>query len=152
MVEKGLDEVPCEEEALRLLEERKRVHIPDDSQRVIPSKKRESRKKKSGKERKRKSDSPSHGESAAKRASSDTIHTAVPLQARSAEKETSIPPAEAPLFNKGKEKVGESSTALEPRIEEVYLRREVLPFQHDTLFNELGHKGIVAGAALSIHN
>ena len=74
-MEKGLDEVPCEEEAIRFLEERKRVHIPDDSQRVIPSKKRESRKKKSGKERKRKRDSPSHGESAAKRASLDTIHT-----------------------------------------------------------------------------
>ena len=142
-MEKGLDEVPCEEEALRLLEERKRVHILDDSQRVIPSKKRESRKKKSGKERKRKRDSPSHGESAAKRASPDTIHTAVPLQARSAEGETSIPPTEAPISIKGKEKVGESSAAPEPRIEEVYRRRGVLPFQHDTLFNELGHKGMI---------
>ena len=73
MVEKGLDEVRCEEEALRLLEERKRVHIPDDSQRVIPSKKRETKKKKSRKERKRKKDSSSHGESAAKRASQYTI-------------------------------------------------------------------------------
>ena len=46
--------MPGEEEALRLLEERKRVHIPDDSQKVIPSKKRVTKKKKSGKERKRK--------------------------------------------------------------------------------------------------
>ena len=124
-------------------EERKRVHIPDDSQRVIPSKKRETKKKKSGKERKRKRDSSSHGESAARRASQDSIRTAIPLQARLAEGETSIPPAEAPISHKGKEKVGESSTAPEPRIEEVYRRREVLPFQYDTLFNELGHKGMI---------
>ena len=142
-MEKGLEEVPGEEEALRLLEERKRVHIPDESQRVIPSKKRESRKKKSGKERKSKRDSPSHGESAEKRASSDTIHTAVPLQTRSAGEETSTPQAEAPISHKDKETVGESSAAPEPRIEEVYRRREVTPFQHDTLFNELGHKGMI---------
>ena len=74
--EKGLEEVPNEGEDLRLLEERRRVHIPDDSQRVIPSKKREMKKK----ERKRKSDSSSHGESAWKKASVGTIMTAVPLQ------------------------------------------------------------------------
>ena len=48
-----MDEVPCEGEALRLLEERKRIHIPDDSKRVIPSTKRELKEKK---ERKRKRD------------------------------------------------------------------------------------------------
>ena len=98
--------MPGEEEALRLLEERKRVHIPDDSQRVIPSKKRETRKKKSGKERKRKRDFPSHGESAAKRASQDTIHTAVPLQARSAEGETSIPRPRLPSPIKARRRSG----------------------------------------------
>ena len=102
-------------------------------------------KKKSGKEkkRKRKNDSSSHGESATKRASLDIIRTAIPLQARSAEGETSVPPGEAPISYKGKEKAGESSMAPEPRIEKVYRRREVLPFQHDTLFNELGHKGMI---------
>ena len=137
-----MEEVPGEEEALRLLKERKRAHIPDESKRVIPFKMKEV-KKKSGKERKRKRDSSSHGESATKRASLDTIRTAIRLQARSAEGETSIPLGEAPISHKGKEKAGESSTALEPRIEEVYRRREVLPFQHYTLFNELGHKGII---------
>ena len=80
-------------------------------------------KKKSGKEkkRKRKNDSSSHGESATKRASLDIIRTAIPLQARSAEGETSIPPGEAPISYKVKEKAGESSTAPEPRIEEVYI-------------------------------
>ena len=134
--------MPCEEEALRLLEERKRAHIPDESRRVIPPKMKEV-KKKSGKERKRKRDSSSHGESTTKRASLDTIRNAIPLQARSAEGETSIPQGEVPIFRKGKEKAGESSTAPEPQIEEVYRRREVLPFQHDTLFNELGHKGMI---------
>ena len=134
--------MPGEEEALQLLEERKRAHIPDESKRVIPPKMKEVKKKR-GKERKRKRDSSSHGESATKRASLDTIRTAIPLQARSAEGETSTPPSEAPISHKGKEKAGESSTAPEPRIEEVYRRREVLPFQHDTLFNELGHKGMI---------
>ena len=135
--------MPDEEEALRLLEERRKVHVPDDSQRVIPSKKRESKKKKSGKGRKRKRDSPSHGESAAKKVSLDTIHTAVPLQARSAGGETSTPPAEAPISPKDKETVGESSAAPEPQIKEVYRRRDVIPFQHDIFFNELGHKGMI---------
>ena len=134
--------MPGEEEALQLLEERKRAHIPDESKRVIPPKMKEVKKKR-GKERKRKRDSSSHGESATKRASLDTIRTAIPLQARSAEGETSVPPGEAPISYKGKEKAGESSMAPEPRIEKVYRRREVLPFQHDTLFNELGHKGMI---------
>ena len=48
-----------------------------------------------------------------------------------------------PVSSKGKEKVGELSATPESRVEEVYRRREVLPFLHDTLFNKLGHKGII---------
>ena len=135
--------MPSEEEALRLLEERKRVHIPDESKRVIPRKTKEVRKKE-GKERKRKRDSSSHAKSATKKASVDTIRTAVPLQMRSAEGEVSTPVGGAvPFSSKGKEKVGESAAAPESRVEEVYRRREVLPFLHDTLFSELGHKGMI---------
>ena len=76
--------MPGEEEALWLLEERKKAHIPDESKRVIPPKMKEV-KKKSAKERKRKRDSSSHGKSATKRASLDIIRNAIPLQARSAE-------------------------------------------------------------------
>ena len=79
--------MPSEGEALRILEERRRVHIYD-SQKVIPSKKREMKEKK---ERKRKRDSSSHGESAKKKASKGTIMTAAPLQMRSAEGEASSP-------------------------------------------------------------
>ena len=139
-MEKGLDEVPCEEEALRLLEERRQVHIPDDSQRVIPSKKRESKKR----ERKRKRVSSSHEESASKKASAGTIMTAVPLQMRSVEEEVASPQAEAsPVLSRGKEKVGESAAAPKAKVEEVYRRREVLPFRHDTPFTDLGHKGMI---------
>ena len=69
--------MPGEGEALRLLDEGRRVHIPDESKRVIPHKIKEV-KKMEGKERKRKRDSSSHAESATKRASVDTIRTAVP--------------------------------------------------------------------------
>ena len=48
-----------------------------------------------------------------------------------------------PVSSKGKEKVGELSATPESRVEEVYRRREVLPFLHDTLFTELGHKGMI---------
>ena len=79
-VEKGLDEVPSEGEALRLLEERRRVHIPDESKRVIPPKKKEAEKKKEEKkERKRKRDSSSNAESATRRATVETIRTTVPI-------------------------------------------------------------------------
>ena len=132
--------MPCEEEALRLLEERKSIHIPDDSKRVIPSTKRELKKR----ERKRKRDSSSHKESASKKASTGTIMTAVPLQMRSAEEEVSSPRDKAsPVLSRGKEKVGESASALEAKVEEVYRRREVLPFRHDTPFSDLGHKGMI---------
>ena len=61
--------MPSEGEALRLLEERKRVHIPDESKRVIPPKKKEVKEKekeeKKERKRKRKRDS-SHAESATK--------------------------------------------------------------------------------------
>ena len=57
-MEKGLDDVPSEQEALRLLEERRQVHIPDESKRVIPPQTRGVTKK-SGK-KKRKRDSSSH--------------------------------------------------------------------------------------------
>ena len=131
--------MPCEEEALRLLEERKRVHIPDDSKRVIPSSKRESKK-----ERKRKRDSSSHGESASKKASMGIIMTVVPLQMRSAEEEVASPQDKAsPVLSRGKEKVGESAAAPEAKVEEVYLRREILPFRHDTRFTNIGHKGMI---------
>ena len=81
--------MPSQQEALRLLEERKRIHIPDESKRAIPQTR--DAKKRSGKERKRKSDSSSHGESTAKRASGDTIHTAVPLRMRPSVEEASSP-------------------------------------------------------------
>ena len=119
-------EVPSEGEALRILEERRRVHIPDDSKRVFPSKKREVREKK---ERKRKRDSSSHGESATNKASVGTIMTAVPLRMRSAEEEASSSQDKAlPVSSWGKEKVGESIAAPKSRGEEVYRRREVFPF------------------------
>ena len=50
---KGLDEVPSEGEALRLLEERKRVHIPDESKRVIPPQKRKGRRRRKRKRKRR---------------------------------------------------------------------------------------------------
>ena len=119
--------MPSEQEALRLLEERKRVHIPDESERVIPPQTRGVSKK--GGKKKRKRDSSSHRESSAKRPSVGTIHTAVPLQMRSAEEEAS-PPLDAPqpVPSKGKEKVGESSAAPSSQFAEVYRRREVSPF------------------------
>ena len=48
----------------------------------------------------------------------------------------------AAVSSKGKEKVGESAEAPESRVGEVY-PREILPFRHDTLFTELGHKGMI---------
>ena len=135
--------MPSEGEALWLLEERKRVHIPDESRRVIPPKTKEV-KKKERKERKRKRDTSSPAESATKKASADTIRTTVPLQMRSAEGEVSTPlGGVVPVSSKGKEKVGESVAAPESRVEEVYRRREVLPFLHDTLFSDLGNKGMI---------
>ena len=96
------------------------------------------------KERKRKRDSSSHGESASKKASVGTIMTAIPLQMRSAEEEASSSQIKAfPVSGKGKEKVGESTAAPESRVEQVYCRREVLPFRHDTPFTDLGHKGLI---------
>ena len=140
--------MPSEGEAVRLLEERKRVHIPDESKRVIPPKKKEveekEKKEKKEKERKRRRDSSSHANSATKRASVDTIRTFVPLHMRLAEGEVSTPQGKAlPVSGKGKEKVGESATASESCVEEVYHRREVLPFLHDTFFSELDHKGMI---------
>lgn len=74
----------------------------------------------------------------------DTIKTVVPIKIRSVEGEVSTPKRKAiPAISKGKEKVGESAATPESRVEEVYRRREVLPFQHDTLFTELGHKGMI---------
>ena len=50
-----------------------------------------------------------------------------------------------PAPTKGKDKVeGWAETPIQP-VEEVYNRRaEILPYSHDTLFTELGHKGMVA--------
>ena len=48
-----------------------------------------------------------------------------------------------PVSGKGKEKVGESVATPESHVEEVYRRREILPFRHDTLFTDLGHKGMI---------
>ena len=129
---------------MRLLEERKRVHIPDESKRVIPPKKEVKEKEKKENERKKKRDYSSHAESATKRAFVDTIRTVVPLQMRSAEREVSTPQVKLlPVSSKRKEKVGELAAAPESRVEEVYRRPEVLPFLHDTLFSELGHKGMI---------
>ena len=96
------------------------------------------------KERKRKKDFSSHGESASKKASVETIMTDVPLQMRSAEEEASSSLNKAlPVSGRGKEKVGESTAAPESRVKEVYRRREVFPFRHDTPFTNLGHKGMI---------
>ena len=68
----------------------------------------------------------------------------MPLQMRLAEGEVSTPQGDAvPVSSKGKEKVGDSAVAPESHIGEVYRRREVLPFRHDTLFIDLGHKGLI---------
>ena len=135
--------MPSEGEALRLLEERRKVHIPNESKRVIPPQK-EVKEKKEKKERKRKRDFSSHAESATKKTFVDTIRTVVPLQVRSAEGEVSTPLVRvAAASNKGKEKVGESAAAPESHVGEVYRRREILPFRHDTLFTDLGHKGMI---------
>ena len=48
-----------------------------------------------------------------------------------------------PVSGKGKEKVGESFAAPKWHVGEVYRRREVLPFRHDTLFTDLGHKSMI---------
>ena len=70
--------------------------------------------------------------------------TAVPLQMRSVEEEVASPHAEAStVLSLGKEKVGESAATPKIRVEEVYRRREVLPFRHDTPFIDLGHKGMI---------
>ena len=135
--------MPSEGEALRLLEERRKVHIPDESKRVIPPQK-EVKEKKEKKERKRKRDSSSHAESATKKTFVDTIRMVVRLQVRSMEGEVSSPLVRvATASSKGKEKVGESAAAPESRVGEVYHRREILPFRHDTLLTELGHKGMI---------
>ena len=135
--------MPSEQEALRLLEERRQVHIPDESKRVIPPQTKEVARK-SGKGKKRKIDSSSPHESSAKRASVDMIHTAVPLQMRPAEEEASSPlDVPEPISNKGKEKVGESSAAPVSQFAEVYRRREASPFRHETPFSELGPKGLI---------
>ena len=130
--EKGLDEMPSKGEALRLLEESRRVHIPDESKRVVPSTKKEEKEKKEKeekKERKRKRDSSSDAESATKKASVDTIRTVVPIQVSSVEGEVSTPQGKVmPVSVKGKEKVGELVAAPESHVGDVYRRREVLPF------------------------
>ena len=70
--------------------------------------------------------------------------SAVPLQMRSVEEEVASPQTKASLvLSRGKEKVGESAEAPKVMVEEVYRRREVLPFQHDTPFTDLGHKGMI---------
>ena len=48
-----------------------------------------------------------------------------------------------PVSGKGKEKVGESFAAPKWHVGEVYRRREVLPFRHDTLFTNMGHKSMI---------
>ena len=59
------------------------------------------------------------------------------------EEEASSQNKALPISGRGKEKVGESTAAPESWVEEVYRRREVLPFRHDTLFTDLGHKGLI---------
>ena len=70
--------------------------------------------------------------------------TAVPLQMRLAEEEVASTQDKASqVLSRGKEKVGESAATPEAKVEEVYRRREVLPFRHDTPFTDLGHKGMI---------
>ena len=70
--------------------------------------------------------------------------SAVPLQMRSVEEEVASPQTKAsPVLCRGKEKVGKSAEAPKAKVEEVYRRREVLPFRHDTPFTDLGHKGMI---------
>ena len=63
----------------------------------------------------------------------------VRLQVRSMEGEVSSPLVRvATASSKGKEKVGESAAAPESHVGEVYRRREILPFRHDTLLPTWG--------------
>ena len=74
----------------------------------------------------------------------DIIKTVVPIKIRLVDGEISTLKRKAiPAIGKGKEKVGESAAAPESHLKEVYRRREVLPFQQNTLFTELGHKGMI---------
>lgn len=128
--------MPSNMEALKLLEDRKKFHIPDETKRVYPSKKKEK-----AVEKKRKRGSSSAG-SAAKEASAEVIKTAIPLVSGIVEGEVCVPLKKQNL-GKGKEKVGESMVA-EVTKEVPYNRREVVPFNPNTLFSELGYKGMVS--------
>lgn len=139
---KDLDVVPSIAEALQLLENRKKFHIPDETKRVYPSKEKEEKKveeKEKKKKRKRDSSSP---ESATKEVAATLIKTVVPLVIRSVEGEVSVPLKKQAL-GKGKEKVDESAPVAEPLKEVAYNRRDVIPFNPGTLFSELGYKGMV---------
>lgn len=141
--------MPSEAEARKLLEDRKKFHIPDEDKRIYPSakedkaaektKKAEKAEKTEKKERKRDSSST---ESAVKEVSAEVIKTAVPLKIRPAEGEVPAPQKKQ-AFDKGKGKMGESASVVEPVKEVAYNRRDVVPFSPTTLFSELGYKGMV---------
>lgn len=138
---KGLDEVLSEAKARKLLEDWKKFHIPDESKRVNPSKKKDKATGKAEKKKKRKRDS-SSAESAVKEVSAEVIKTDVPLKIKSTKGEVSVPLKKQALV-KGKEKVGETVPAAEPVKEVPYNRRDIVPFNPTTLFSELGYKGMV---------
>lgn len=137
---KGLDAVPSNKEALHLLEERKKIHIPDEAKRVIPSKKMEDKEEEKEKDKKKRKRESSSTESAAKSASAEPVWTAIPLTIRSVEEEVSAPVKQT-VLGKGKEVIYESTPIVKTK-DAVYNRREVVPFNPDTLFSELGYKGM----------
>ena len=116
---------------------------------MIPPKKKEAKEKKEKEEKKKKKkrkreSSSSNAESATKTASVDTIRIVVSIKIRSIEGEVYSPQGIVMHVScKGKEKVGDSVAAPESHVGEVYHRREVLPFRHDTLFTDLGHKSMI---------
>ena len=101
--------MPSEGEALRLLEEKKRVNIPDESKRVIPPKKKEVKEKEMEEKKEEEEEERLFPcRECHEKPSVDTIKTAVPLQVRSAERDVFTPQGKTvPVSSKGKEKVGE---------------------------------------------
>lgn len=68
----------------------------------------------------------------------------MPLKIKSVEEETTSPRRKSPpAIEKGKEKVDDSASVVEPWKEVVYDPRRAVPFKPDTRFPELGYKGMV---------
>lgn len=139
---KGLDDVPSEAEARKLLEDRKKFHIPDESKRVYPSEKENKAAGKAVDTEKKKRKRDSSTESAAKEVTAEIVRTAVPLKIKYAGGEASAPQKKQAL-GKGKEKTGETAPINEPVKEIPYNRRDVTPFNPTVPFDELGYKGMV---------